>query len=71
MYIKKFKKKKSNKIEKIIKSGIPSSIYNINLDGDTANKDRNTEHIEIKIEDIYKISEKEISTEFTNVILVI
>ncbi len=64
--IKKFKRKKSNKIEKIIKTGIPSSIYNINLDGDTANKDRNTEHIEIKIEDIYKISESDISTEFTN-----
>ncbi|MFA7021671.1 hypothetical protein [Aliarcobacter sp.] len=64
--IKKFKKKKSNKIEKIIKTGIPSSIYNISLDGDTANKDRNTEHIEIKIEDIYKISEGEMTTEFTS-----
>ena len=63
---KKFKKKISNKIEKTIKTGIPSSVYNINLDGDIAQKDRNTQNIEIKIEDIYKISEAEMATEFTD-----
>lgn len=63
---KKFKKKKSNKIEKTIKTGVPSSSYTINLDGDTAQKDRNTENIEIEIEDIYKISEGEMATEFTD-----
>lgn len=63
---KKFKKKISNKIEKTIKTGVPSSVYNINLDGDTAYKDRNTQNIEIEIEDIYKISEGEIVTEFTD-----
>jgi hypothetical protein len=63
---KKFKKKISNKIENTIKTGVPSSIYNINLDGDTAYKDRNTQNIEIEIEDIYKISEGKMATEFTN-----
>lgn len=63
---KKFKKKISNKIEKTIKTGIPSSVYNINLDGDKAYKDRNTENIEIEIEDIYKITEAEMATEFTD-----
>ena len=63
---KKFKKKKSNKIEKTIKTGVPSSSYNINFDGDIAQKDRNTQDIEIEIEDIYKISEGEIVTEFTD-----
>lgn len=63
---KKFKKKKSNKIEKTIKTGVPSSSYTINLDGDKAYKDRNTENIQIEIEDIYKITEAEMATEFTD-----
>ncbi|PUE67300.1 hypothetical protein [Arcobacter lacus] len=63
---KRFKKKISNKIEKTIKTGVPSSSYTINLDGDIAQKDRNTQNIEIKIEDIYKISEAEMATEFTD-----
>lgn len=63
---KKFKKKISNKIEKTIKTGVPSSVYNINLDGDVAHKDRNTENIEIEIKDIYKISDGEMTTEFTD-----
>lgn len=63
---KKFKKKKPNKVEKTIKTGVPSSSYNINLDGDTAHKDRNTQDIEIVIEDIYKISEGELAIEFTD-----
>ena len=63
---KKFKKKKSNKIEKTIKTGVPSSSYTINLDGDIAQKDRNTQNIEIEIKDIYKISEGEMAIEFTD-----
>lgn len=63
---KKFKKKKSNKIEKTIKTGVPSSSYTINLDGDIAQKDRNTQNIEIEIKDIYKISEGEMAVEFTD-----
>ena len=63
---KKFKKKISNKIEKTIKTGVPSSIYNINLDGDIGHKDRNTENIEIEIKDIYKISDGEMTIEFTD-----
>lgn len=63
---KKFKKKKSNKIEKTIKTGVPSSSYTINLDGDIAQKDRNTQNIDIEIKDIYKISEGEMAVEFTD-----
>lgn len=63
---KKFKKKKSNKIEKTIKTGIPSSSYTINLDGDIVQKDRNTQNIEIEIKDVYKISEGEMAIEFTD-----
>lgn len=63
---KKFKKKKSYKIEKTIKTGVPSSSYTINLDGDIAQKDRNTQNIEIEIKDIYKISEGEMAIEFTD-----
>lgn len=59
-----FKKKIPNKISKTIKTGIPSSAYQIKLDGDIAQRDRNTHNIEIEIEDIYKISSGEVTNEF-------
>jgi len=63
---KKFKRKKPRKINRTIKQGVPSSEYHLNLDNDIGEKDRNTNGIEIEIEDVYKISEGEPSTEYTN-----